>query len=145
VKSKLLNDQAGQRTFVIVFERGETVMGPLLESLRAESVSAARLTGIGALESVTLDYFDWNTKQYEQHRVDGQVELLSLAGDVALNEGQPQVHAHVVGCRDTSVRGGHLIDAVVRPTLELTVEDVPAQLRKRHDAQSGLALIAPEL
>jgi hypothetical protein len=121
-------------------------MVPLLEFLRAESVSAARLTGIGALESVTLGYFNWNTKQYEQHRVNGQVELLSLAGDVALNEGEPQVHAHVVlGCRDTSLRGGHLIDAVVRPTLELIVEDVPAHLRKRHDAQSGLALIAHEL
>jgi hypothetical protein len=31
VKSKLLNDQAGQRTFVIVFERGDTVMETLLE------------------------------------------------------------------------------------------------------------------
>jgi hypothetical protein len=42
VKSKLLNDEAGQRTFVMVFERGDTVMEPLLEFLRAESVSAAR-------------------------------------------------------------------------------------------------------
>jgi hypothetical protein len=31
VKSKLLNDHAGQRTFVMVLERGDTVMEPLLE------------------------------------------------------------------------------------------------------------------
>jgi hypothetical protein len=76
VKSKLLNDEAGQRTFVMVFEGGDTVTEPLLGFLPAESVLAARLTGIGALESVTLGYFDWNTKQYEQRRVNGQLELL---------------------------------------------------------------------
>jgi uncharacterized protein len=55
-----------------------------------------------------------------------QVELLSLAGDVALSDGEPVIHAHVVvGCRDTTTRGGHLIDATVRPTLELIIEDPP--------------------
>lgn len=146
MKSKLLTEQAGTRTFVLVFERGEAVMDPLLEFLKAESVMAARLSGIGALESVTLGYFDWESKEYEEHRIDGQVELLSLSGDVAVNEGAPQVHAHVVlGCRDTTTRGGHLMDAIVRPTLELIVEDAPVHLRKTHDPDSGLALIAPEL
>jgi predicted DNA-binding protein with PD1-like motif len=146
MKSKLLNEQNGSRTFVVVFERGEHVMEPLLEFLKGESVTAARLTGIGALESVTLGYFDWETKEYEQHRISGQVELLSLAGDVALKNGEPQVHAHVVlGCRDTSTLGGHLLDATVRPTLELIIEDAPAELRKTVDPESGLALISPEL
>jgi hypothetical protein len=146
MKSKLLSDHDGARTFVLVFERGEQVMGPLLDFLRAESVSAARLSGIGALESVTVGYFDWESKEYEQHRLNGQVELLSLTGDVALRDGAPQVHAHVVvGRRDTTTRGGHLIDATVRPTLELIVEDAPAHLRKQIDSETGLALIAPEL
>lgn len=146
MKSKLLREHEGLRTFVVVFESGETVMGPLKEFLAAQSVGAAQLTGIGALESVVLGYFNWETKAYEQHRINGQVELLSLAGDVALDDGEPAVHAHVVvGRRDTSTRGGHLIDATVRPTLELIVQDVPAHLQKRLDAESGLALIVPEL
>ena len=40
-----------------------------------------------------------------------QVEVLSLIGDVALKDGEPKVHAHVVvGRSDGSTRGGHLMD-----------------------------------
>ena len=146
MKSKLLSDTNGAKTFVLVFEHGETVMEPLLGFLKQEDVTAARLSGIGALESVTIGYFNWESKEYEQHRVNGQFELLSLAGDVALKDDEPQVHAHVVlGCRDTSALGGHLLDAVVRPTLELIVEDVPTELRKTVDPESGLALINPQI
>jgi predicted DNA-binding protein with PD1-like motif len=54
------------------------------------------------------------------------------------------VHAHVVvGTRDGSARGGHLLEGHVRPTLELLVEEAPAELRKTYDRQSGLALIDP--
>lgn len=144
MNSRLLDDQRGARTFVLVFVHGDSVMGPLLEFLKAHGVGAARLSGIGALESVTVGYFDWQSKSYERHEIREQVELLSLAGDVALKDDEPVVHAHVVlGRRDTSVRGGHLLDATVRPTLELIVEDSPAHLRKRVDAETGLALIAP--
>lgn len=145
MKSELLADRDGSRTYVGVFGHGETVMGPLLAFLSEARVTAARLSGIGALESVTLGYFNWERKEYEHHQMSGQMELLSLVGDVALQDDEPKVHAHVVvGQRDTTTRGGHLIDATVRPTLELIVEDVPAHLRKRVDPESGLALIAPD-
>lgn len=146
MKTKMVNESEGFRTFVAVFETGEAIMEPLHGFLRAESIQAAQITGIGALQSVTLGYFNWETKQYDHHEITSQVELLSLAGDVALSAGEPQVHAHVVvGLADTTTRGGHLVDGRVRPTLELIVRDVPTYLQKRVDEQSGLALIAPEL
>lgn len=47
-------------------------------------------------------------------------------GDVALQDGKPKIHAHrVVGRRDGSTRGGHLIEAYVRPTLELMLVSLP--------------------
>jgi predicted DNA-binding protein with PD1-like motif len=144
MRSKLIDERGGARTFVLVFGQGESVMEPLLDFLRARSIGAARLTGIGALESVTLGYFDWDTKEYERRVIDEQTELLSLTGDVALQDDEPQVHAHVVvGRRDGTAWGGHLMDAVVRPTLELIIEDAPAFLRKRIDTETGLALIDP--
>ena len=36
---------------------------------------------------------------------------------------------------------GHLGEAHVRPTLEVILTENPAHLRKRHDHESGLALI----
>lgn len=146
MRAKQLQDGEGTRVFALVFQRDEHVMEPLVAFLREHSIGGARLTGIGGFSTVTLGYFDWEKRAFEHHDVDEQVELLSLAGDVALAGTDPQVHAHVVvGRSDTSVRGGHLLDAVVRPTLELIVEDTPSHLQKQYDPETGLALIAPEL
>jgi uncharacterized protein len=71
--------------------------------------------------------------------------VLTLAGDVALQDDQPALHVHlVVGRADGSAHGGHLMRAHVRPTLELILEESPAHLRKRRDPESGLALVAPD-
>lgn len=52
------------------------------------------------------------------------------------------MHAHVVvGKSDGSAHGGHLLEAYVRPTLEVVLVESPAHLRRRPDRDSGLALI----
>jgi predicted DNA-binding protein with PD1-like motif len=68
--------------------------------------------------------------------------VLSLVGDVALARGEPQLHAHVVvGKRDGTAHGGHLMRALVWPTLEVILVESPAHLRRVRDAETGLALI----
>ena len=70
------------------------------------------------------------------------MELLSLIGDIALRDGEPQVHAHVVlGRRDGTTLGGHLMEAKVRPTLEVILSESPAHLRRTVHDESGLPLI----
>ena len=70
------------------------------------------------------------------------MEVLSLLGDVSVEEGEPKIHAHVVlGKSDASAHGGHLVSARVNPTLELILTESPAHLRRKHDSRSGLALI----
>ena len=134
------------RTLVLVFAAGDEVMETLGSWCRDEGVGAARFTAIGAMSDAVLGWFDWETKQYREIPIDEQVEVLTLAGDVALENGEPAVHAHVVvGTGDGTARGGHLLRGHVRPTLELVLDEAPAHLRKRHDEMSGLALIAPEL
>jgi hypothetical protein len=91
---------------------------------------------------VTLGYFDWERKDYERSDYHEQVEVLSLLGDIALDGDKPRVHAHaVLGRRGSSTLGGHLLDARVRPTLELILTETPAHLRRFHDPESGIALI----
>lgn len=146
MRSRLLDQHAGERTFALVFDSGDQVMAPLAEFTRENEISAARISGIGAFAAVTLGYFNWEATDYEQIPIEEQVEVLSLTGDVALKDDEPQIHAHVVVAkRDASAHGGHLLEATVRPTLELVVVDSPTHLRKRFDARTGLALIAPDL
>jgi len=142
MKSRLIHEQSGERTFALVFQAGDEAMKGLAEFVEGHRVGAARFTAIGALSGATLGYFDWERKDYKKIPIDEQVELLSLVGDVALADGKPTVHAHaVLGRSDGSTRGGHLMEARVRPTLELILIESPAYLKKRHDPESGLALI----
>src|SRR2546430_9197486 len=45
---------------------------------------------------VTLGYLDRAKRDYKKIPLHEQVEVLSLLGDVALDKGEPKVHAHVV-------------------------------------------------
>ena len=52
--------------------------------------------------------------------------------------------AMVVGHRDGRTSGGHVIKAVVCPTLEVFVTVNPVPLEKKDDPETGLTLIAPD-
>lgn len=142
MRSKLLN--AGpERTFALIFDKGDEPVSLIAAFAREQKISAARLSAIGAFSDVVLGYFDWEKKKYERIPVHEQVEVLSLLGDIALGEkGEPKLHAHiVVGKRDGTAHGGHLLEGRVRPTLEVLLIQSPAALQKVHDPETGLALI----
>ena len=141
MKSKLLGGGGG-KTFVIVFDTGDEVVAGLLGFAREHKL-AASLTAIGAFERVTLGFFESERKDYKKIPINEQVEVMSLVGNVTLEEGgEPKVHAHVVvGKRDGTAHGGHLLEAHVRPTLEVVLVESPAPLRRKMNAEVGLALI----
>jgi len=142
MKSKLINEQQGEKTFALIFETGDEAMSGLARFAKENALGASRFTAIGAFRDVILGYFDWEAKEYRKIPVREQVEVLSLIGDVALKGKEPKVHAHVVvGLSDGSTRGGHLIEGHVRPTLEVILTESPEHLCKEIDEESGLALI----
>lgn len=143
MKAKLLNRLNGQRVFAAIFDSGDEVLSGLKDFALQERLTAAQITGIGAFSDVVLRYFDWETKQYRDNRVDEQVEVASLIGDIGIrSDDEPAIHVHlVVGRRDGSTMAGHLGTAHVRPTLELIVSESPAYLRRCNDPETGLNLI----
>ena len=138
MKSKQLDE----RTYALVFDKGDEVMSSLTEFAEQHRLTAAHFTAIGAFSDVTLGYFERDRKDYRRIPIGEQVEVLSLVGDVARKGEEPEVHAHVVvGKSDGSAHGGHLLEAHVWPTLEVVLTESAAHLRKRVDEQTGLALI----
>src|SRR5687768_2900686 len=95
MRAKVLNESP-ERTIAVVLDRGDEVMSTLQRFAVEQALSASRLTAIGAFESATLGYFDWERKVYERVPVNEQVEVLSLVGAIALDGAKPRVHAHVV-------------------------------------------------
>ncbi len=140
-----VHEATNEKTFALIFETGDEVMAGLSAFAAERGLASSRFTAIGAFREVTLGYFNWEKKKYEKIPVREQVEVLSLIGDVALDDnGKPKVHAHVVvGRSDASTRGGHLLEGHVRPTLEVMLVESSRGLRRRYDPESGLALIRP--
>jgi predicted DNA-binding protein with PD1-like motif len=137
MRSKLLYRSGGQKTYALIFETGDEVMGGLTAFAREQRLGGSRFTAIGAFQDVTPGYFDWAQKDYKRIPVREQVEVVSLVGDVAEGEGcEPKVHAHVVlGRSDGTALGGHLLEAHVRPTLEVMLVESPSHLRRKHDPE----------
>jgi predicted DNA-binding protein with PD1-like motif len=141
MKAKLISD-GQEKVYVLVFDKGDETMQGLLTFAKEHHLTAGHFTAIGAFSDVTLGYFDRDRKAYKKIPVAEQVEVLSLIGDIALNDGEPKVHAHVVvGRSDGTVRGGHLLEGHVWPTLEVTLEQSAKHLQRESDRETGLALI----
>ena len=131
------------KTFSLIFETGDEIATVLQQFARGQRLGGSSFKAIGALSHAKLSWFNWETKKYDPACVlDEQVELLSLIGDIALKDGEPHVHAHVVvGRSDGTAHGGHHLEARVRPTYELILAESPSHLQKRFDPNSGVALI----
>ena len=142
---QLLDERDGQRTYAVVLEIGEHVVATMTGLAKELSLIGSSVNGIGGFQHTTLGYFDWEQSDFRQNIVDEQVELLSFQGTIAEGEdGSPKLHAHVVmGRFDGTTRGGHLVEAVVRPTMEVVITESPRHLHRRLDEQTGLVLLKP--
>jgi uncharacterized protein len=142
MKTKLLHDKDGLRTFAIVFDKEDEVRKQLLEFANTNRFADAHLTAIGAFSEVKLGFFDRHQKTYKTIPINEQVEVLSLNDNIVQKDGKPTLHAHVVvGKADGTAHGGHFLGGAVWPTLEMIVSEMPVHLRRTQDEQSGLALI----
>jgi predicted DNA-binding protein with PD1-like motif len=142
MKWDLLDDKFG-RTYALIYDIGDEVIQNLLAFASEQKLAGSSVSGIGAFSDVTLGYFDWDQKKYVPSLISEQVELVSLLGDISLDPaGNPALHVHVVvGKRDGTAYGGHLVAAHVRPTLEMIITESPQHLQREIDPVTGLATI----
>lgn len=141
----LLAENDGKRVFAVVLDAGDEAFACISRFANDHAISAASITAIGAFQTATVGFFDIETKTYLDIPVDEQSEVLSLIGDIAEgDDGRASLHLHaVLGLRDGSTKGGHLLKATVRPTLEVIVTEMPGHLRRRKVEALGIALLKP--
>ena len=142
MKYKPLQSDSGRRLFASVFDVDDEMPERLQQLCEHERIFCASLSAIGGFRSATLAFYDMQSKRYEPIAVNEQVECLSLLGNVTQYEGKPKIHVHcVVGHRDGRTTGGHLLSAVVRPTLELLIAELPTALARTDRPDIGIPLI----
>ncbi|MBN9086827.1 MAG: DNA-binding protein [Reyranella sp.] len=145
MKSRLVWEQAGERTFVVVLDAGDEAFAAITDFADKNRLGGASFSAIGAFERATVGWFDLRSKSYRPIEIDEQCESLTLLGDIAVgDDGKASVHMHaVLGLSDGTTRGGHFLEGIVRPTLEVTIVETPAHLRRRRQPNLGIALIQP--
>jgi uncharacterized protein len=143
---QLLNPGEPTKQYAVIFYQGDEAFSGLLEFAEKYQVTSAHFTAIGALEGATVGCFDPKRKMYKKIPIVGQHEVIGMSGDIAIYQGKPVVHTHMlVGGSDGTVHGGHVLDAYVSPTLEVMVTVDPVTMQKRFDPATDLTLIDPAL
>jgi predicted DNA-binding protein with PD1-like motif len=143
---QLLDTGEPTKQYAVIFYQGDEAFSGLQEFAERYHVASAHFTAIGALNKATLGWFDPERKMYKKILIRGQHEVIGMSGDIALYQGRPAVHTHmIVGSPDGTTRAGHVLDAYVSPTLEVMVTVDPVAMHKRLDPATDLTLIDPAL
>jgi len=138
---KLLNADK-QKTYVIILDSGDEAMQCIKSFAKEKNLKASQFNAIGAFNKATLGFFDFNIKDYKKIEINEQVEVLNITGDISLYNDEVKIHAHVVlGKNDGTAHGGHLLKAIVHPTLEIILTESPAYLERRMDENAHIPLI----
>lgn len=129
---------------MIALERGEEVISTLTDYCAKQGIKAAVFNGIGAVERIKIGYYELKTKKYFWSEEEGDLEVASMNGNVAIVDGKPFVHAHAVlsRCDDTySCIGAHVKEAYVAVTLEVFLEELDMKLGRALNEEIGLKLL----
>ncbi len=129
--------------YTFSFKKGEEVMSALREYLVQNNIKAAHISGLGAASSLEIAYYNIETKEYERHNINEDLEILSLNGNVGVKEdGETVVHLHgTFGKRDLSVIGGHIFSMQISGAGELHVITFSGEIKRAYDEETGLTLM----
>ena len=129
-------------TYVMRLDPGDEIVEKVLWLAAVEQIKLATVTGLGAVDNVTLGIFSPDTKQYKANMFHADFEIVSLTGTITTQRGRPYTHLHMA-VSDLSARcfGGHLNRAVVSATAEIIVTVLPGEVDRQPDARIGLNLM----
>lgn len=117
----------------IVMEDGEDFVENILklvEVFKDEKILAV-ISALGMLSDIEVGY--WTGSEYEIHEVKEPAELLGVSG-IITPETDPPYHFHIlVGTKEGEVKGGHLLKAKVKNTVEMFLIKGNIQVTRREE------------
>ena len=145
VRAKLIGQQGETRTYQLVLAPGTEAMRAISDFVVANHIQAAHFEGLGACTDAVLAYYDPTTHAYKKTNYTQQMEVVSIIGDAAPTAGDAAgLHVHMgVAFADGTMRGGHLFEAHVSPTMELELTASPDSIQRGYDERFKAWLLKP--
>ncbi len=131
--------------YIVRLDAGERIAETLRALCERDAIGGGYFHGLGAVGEAEIGHFDPAADDYRWVRLEGPREIVSLYGNITTVEGKPFIHAHIaLGDGAFAVRGGHLKEAVVSATCEITLVRFRDEIGRRKDEASGLWKLALE-
>jgi predicted DNA-binding protein with PD1-like motif len=122
--------------------RDEKVNEALLNFIKEKEIPSGVISGIGAVEKVTLGYFDRDKKEYLRREFNDIYEVVSFNGNISYVKGAPFVHAHIIlGDINFGTIGGHFFEGSVAVTMEIFVRVFEDKIHRELDDDLQLNLL----
>jgi len=123
-------------------EKGADLLEALTGICREAGITLGRVEAIGAIERGRIGYYDQDAREYVFTDVPGAHEIVSLAGNVSIKDGESFVHVHVaLAGVDGRVVGGHLAPGSVVFACEYVIQELDGPpLARARDEATGLPL-----
>ena len=127
--------------YVIRQDRGEEIVAKHKEVAQKEGIKLAYLKGIGAVGKVTAGVFDTKEKEFKGHTWEGDLEVVSIGGNINTMNGETYAHFHIsIADEEGHVYGGHLTEAVISGTGEMVLTEIKGNVDREYDEEIGLNL-----
>ena len=132
-----------KRVHVFRVQPGQELLGSIAQYCHEQAISSGVIIGIiGSVEKARLNFLMKLPAKYEGVDYSGPLEIVCAQGSVALKDDSPIVHIHIQLSREDICRGGHLAEATVFSTAEVTIGELDYQLRRQLDSYTGLNELA---
>lgn len=135
MKLKKVNDS----TIFVRADVGEDINKVIEDVAKQYEIPSASISVIGAIEDITLGYYDPETKSYINTTFEGEYELAGCMGSISWLDGQPFVHLHAqISDKKCQVFGGHLFSSKVAVTGEIFINVFNEKLDRVKKGDFGL-------
>ncbi|MCF0071227.1 DNA-binding protein [Dyadobacter sp. CY261] len=106
--------------YLMVLRQGDDVFAEIEKLAIKQKIPSATLAGMGFVNA-RFGFFNFKTKEYDPKEFE-DVEMASMTGSIAWQDGKPSLHCHgVITGKDFRAYGGHLLGATVSTgSLEIT-------------------------
>ena len=128
-----------ENKYIVSIDNHTEIADALLSFCSEMGIKSGSISGIGAIDSMTLRFFNHATKKYVDRQFNEQMEIASLLGNVSTLDGKTYLHLHIVAGRsDYSTLGGHLLSARLSGAGEFFVEDFGVDAERAYSEEIGL-------
>jgi predicted DNA-binding protein with PD1-like motif len=127
--------------YLLRIDKGEKFPEKLMEFAIANNIKTAEVKGIGAVKNPVLSCYLPEKKSYVEKELEGDFEILSLAGNITMLKGKAFPHFHVaLSDEEFKGFGGHLQNCEITGTMELFIYPAETIITRRHDDATNLQI-----